>query len=321
MSPVEERLRELNEGGALVLPPPAGGATVERLRALRRLAATEDLSVARLAEAHTDAVAILAEAGRALPHPADGSDLALAGVWASRFGGQDLRAERTASGWHLAGRLAFCSGATLLDLALVDAQLPDGQRQLFVVPLRDGGLAVESSRWHVTALAATATASVSFDLDVAEEAAVGEPGFYLERPGFWHGAIGVAACWAGGARAVHEATLRHAPTDRPHAAANVGRTAGECWAMEAILDRAGADIDAVPSAVDLAYALQLRQLVAAACDRVLSASRRATGPGPYVFDDRHAQRIDDLALYIEQQHHEADLAEVGDDALRRDRRP
>ena len=321
MSPVEERLRELNASGALLLPPPGGGATVDRLRALRRLAATEDLSVARLAEAHTDAVAILAEAGRALPHAVDGSGIALAGVWASRFGGKDLRAEPTSSGWHLSGRLAFCSGASLLDLALVDPQLPDGRRQLFVVPLRGGGITVESSRWHVTALAATATASVAFDLDVPGDAAVGEPGFYLERPGFWHGAIGVAACWAGGAQAVHEATVRHAPIDRPHAAANVGRTAAECWAMEAILDRAGADIDAAPPAVDLPYALQLRQLVAAGCERVLAASRRATGPGPYVFDDRHAQRIDDLALYIEQQHHETDLAEVGDDALRRDRRP
>ncbi len=320
MSPVEERLRELNASGALLLPPPAGGATVERLRALRRLAATEDLSVARLAEAHTDAVAILAEAGRALPRRVDGSDLAVAGVWASRFGGQDLRAERTASGWHVAGRLAFCSGASLLDLALVDPQLPDGRRQLFVVPLRDGGVHIEPSKWHVTALAATATASVSFDLDVPHDAAVGTPGFYLERAGFWHGAVGVAACWVGGAQAVHEATLRHAPIDHPHAAVNVGRTAGECWAMETIVDRAGADIDAAPSAVDLSYALQLRQLVAAGCQRVLSASRRATGPGPYVFDEWHAQRIDDLALYIEQQHHEADLAEIGDDALRRPNR-
>ncbi len=50
---------------------------------------------------------------------------------------------------------------------------------------------------------------------------------------------------------------------------------------------------------------------------MLSASRRATGPGPYVFDQHDAQRIDDLALYIEQQHNEADLAEIGDDAQRR----
>ena len=41
------------------------------------------------------------------------------------------------------------------------------------------------------------------------------------------------------------------------------------------------------------------------------------GPGPYVFDPEHAQRIDDLALYIQQQHYEEDLAEIGDDALRR----
>jgi hypothetical protein len=42
---------------------------------------------------------------------------------------------------------------------------------------------------------------------------VGRPDDYLSRPGFWFGAIGVAACWLGGARAVvalerHEYVVR-----------------------------------------------------------------------------------------------------------------
>ena len=177
-------------------------------------------------------------------------------------------------------------------------------------------MTTEARRWHLTALAATATGSVTFDITAPEDAAVGEPGFYLSRPGFWHGAIGVAACWAGGARGVHQTTLRHAAPDRPHVAANLGRSAAECWAMESVLDRAAGDIDATPINVDIHYALQLRHLVATSCSRVLDASRRATGPGPYVFDPEHAQRIDDLALVIEQQHHEEDLAEIGNNAVR-----
>jgi hypothetical protein len=36
------------------------------------------------------------------------------------------------------------------------------------------------------------------DLDVGEGDEVGEPGWYLDRVGFWHG-VWPAACWAGGA--------------------------------------------------------------------------------------------------------------------------
>ena len=45
------------------VPLPGGGRTPERLRRLAETA-REDLSLAKLAEAHWDAVAILVEAGR-----------------------------------------------------------------------------------------------------------------------------------------------------------------------------------------------------------------------------------------------------------------
>ena len=121
---------------------------------------------------------------------------------------------------------------------------------------------------------------------------------------------------AGAPRGVHQTTLRHAAPDRPHVAANLGRSAAECWAMESMLERAGSDIDATPINVDIHYALQPASPSPPPALRVLDASRRATGPGPYVFDPEHAQRIDDLALYIQQQHYEEDLAEVGNNALR-----
>ncbi|MGH9271192.1 MAG: hypothetical protein ACRDZ2_07950, partial [Ilumatobacteraceae bacterium] len=80
---------------------------------------------------------------------------------------------------------------------------------------------------------------------------------------------------------------------------------------DAVLDRAAASVDAAPAAVGAVEALLVRQLIAASCGRLMAASGRATGPGPFVFEPDHAQRFDDLRLYVEQQHHEADLAEVG----------
>lgn len=56
-----KRLRELIRHGEADLPLPGRGRTLERWSALAAVAA-EDLSLAKLFEGHTDAIAILAEA-------------------------------------------------------------------------------------------------------------------------------------------------------------------------------------------------------------------------------------------------------------------
>ena len=306
MTPPEagERLRELLEQGHLDLPLPGGGDTCGRFRQLRRLAATEDMSVGRLAEAHCDAVAIATEARCRLPEGA------LAGVWASRFGGGGLRATPVANGWRVAGELAFCSGAGIVDVAVVDSVVGDSM-QAFIVPLRDGDVDVDVSWWRTPALAATGTGRVRLDVVVDAHAVVGGRDFYLRRPGFWHGAVGVAACWLGGAEAIADTTRRLVDGSNPHTLANLGRVSAATTGMAMLLDSAGAEIDRQPDRVDAARALIVRHLVAVGCADVIAASRRATGPGPLAGDADHVQRVADVQLYIEQQHHEADLEEIG----------
>jgi len=75
MNPVV-RLRQLHQGGRLDLPLPGKSETASRHRRLLDFG-REDLSLARLAEAHIDALAILAEADCAA------DPTALYGVWAS----------------------------------------------------------------------------------------------------------------------------------------------------------------------------------------------------------------------------------------------
>lgn len=301
------RLRQLLDAGDLDLPDPGGGDTRRRFGALRRLAAKEDLSVARLAEAHCDAAAITHEAGRSLPPGT------LAGVWASKFKGSGINARPDGDGWRLTGTLRFCSGASLLDLALVDASIDDGhgRYQLFLVPLGEGGVHFDTDSWAAAGLAATATGRVDMDIRVDDSAPIGDRGYYLDRPGFWHGAVGVAACWAGGAEGVHTAGRLTVGGEDPHAAANIGRSAAACWAMEAVLDQAADEIDRHPERSVMPMALTVRHLVAAHCRDIIDAVQRATGPGPFAFDGDFAQRVADVRLYIEQHHHEADLAEIG----------
>ena len=182
--------------GRLDLPLPGGGRTWERWAILADLAG-EDLSLARLSEGHTDALAILAELG-AGPPPA-GSRW---GVWAAQPPGPGLTANPGAGGWRLDGVKRYCSGAHACTHALVTAAAPDGNR-LFAVAT--AGLAPVAGTWPATGMAASDTLDVEFT-DVLGEP-VGGPGDYTGRPGFAHGGAGVAACWYGGARGVGQSRM------------------------------------------------------------------------------------------------------------------
>ena len=164
----------------------------QRFAALSRFGA-EDLSVGRLAEAHTDAVAIKAEAGL------DHDPRLLLGVWASGGPSNRVVAEPLTGGWRLRGRRSWCSGAALLDQALLTVEAGDDQL-LLTVDLDRPELVIDPTTWRTPALAASATATVTFDgVVVPADGLVGGPGFYGDRPGFWAGSVGVAAVWAGGA--------------------------------------------------------------------------------------------------------------------------
>ena len=296
---------EAVESGRLNLPLPGGGRTRERWAVLADLAG-EDLSLARLAEGHTDAIAILAELG-ASPPPA-GSRW---GVWAAQPPGPGLIATRTGHGWRLDGTKQYCSGARSLTHALVTAVAPDGSR-LFTVSTRS--LAPVPGSWPATGMAASDTLGVEFT-DVPAEP-VGGPGRYTGRPGFAHGGAGVAACWYGGARGVGQ-TLLATAAERdmgPHALAHLGAVDIALRTARSALDAAAAEIDADPD--DLRdggrlRALRVRALVESVATEVMHRVGRALGAGPLSHDEAHSRRVADLTVYLRQHHAERDLAELG----------
>jgi len=293
------------ESGRLDLPLPGGGRTWERWASLAELAG-EDLSLARLSEGHTDALAILAELGAG--PPPDGSRW---GVWAAQPPGPGLMASRTAGGWRLDGVKRYCSGARTCTHALVTATAPDGTR-LFTAETRD--LAPVSGTWPATGMAASDTLDVEFTGIPAEP--VGEPGGYTGRPGFAHGGAGVAACWYGGARGVGQ-TLLTAAAKRdvgPHALAHLGAVDIALHTARDALEQAAAEIDADPAdrkQCGWRRALRVRALVEATATEVMARVGRALGAGPLCHDEAHARRVADLTVYLRQHHAERDLAELG----------
>jgi alkylation response protein AidB-like acyl-CoA dehydrogenase len=300
-----EAFRAAVESGRLDLPLPGSGRTRERWAAFADLAG-EDLSLVRLAEGHADAVAILAELDG--PPPLPGSRW---GVWAAHPPGPKLDAYLDGHGWRLRGTKRYCSGARVCTHALVTADGPDGRR-LFVVAA--GAMAPVLGSWPAVGMAGSDTLDVDFG-DVPAQP-VGAPGAYIERPGFAHGGVGVAACWYGGARAVGRTLLAAAQRRDvgPHALAHLGGVDIALRTVRTALAGAAAEIDADPA--DLKgggrlRALRVRALADPVAAEVMDRVGRALGAGPLCLDEAHSRRVADLTVYTRQHHAERSLAELG----------
>lgn len=302
------------ESGRLELPLPASGRSAERWQRLAALA-EDNIVAARIAEAHVDAVAILHELGGKPPEPGQ-----LWGVWAAEGPDAVLTATANNGAFTLSGTKVWCSGAGFCTHALVTARLEDGASGLFAVAVTDSQVKALPSTWWNAGMAGSDTRPVQFSN--ASAVAVGDPGEYLSRPGFWHGAIGVAACWLGGARRVADPLYRCAASQSADAysLAHLGAVDAALAAGDAILAAAAIQVDSDPfdrAGNGQLLARRVRTVVEHAVDEAITRTGRALGPGPLCQDGRHAQRVADLSIYIRQSHAERDLAELGRLAGRR----
>lgn len=294
--------------GSLDLPLPGHGQTAQRWQRLASLTEA-DVVAGRLAEAHVDAVAILAELDG--PAPAAGQWW---GVWAAESRGAVLKVGLDSGRILLDGTKVWCSGAGLCTHALVTARLSTGERGLYAVDLGAHGVRPLPSRWRNAGMADSDTRSVQFTATPA--VAVGSPGQYLTRPGFWHGAAGVSACWLGGARAVAAALYERVKSGKAdaHASAHLGAVDAALAAAEATLSTVAAEVDADPhnrSGRAELLARRARAVAETAVDEALTRTARALGPSPLSGDAAHARRVADLSIYVRQSHAERDLETLG----------
>ena len=292
------------------LPTPGGPGTATRFAVLRAVAAV-DLTAARVLEAHADALAILGEAGET-------ADPGTAwGVYAAEGSGHRVTATTGADGvTRLDGVKPWCSIADRLDRALVTAHVGD-ERGLFLVDLHHPGVRPEPpDGW--AALGLRAVTSGPIHLQQVPALPLGPPGWYLRRPGFAWGGIGVAACWLGGVDGL-AASLHAASTAREGdlAALHVGTVDVARYAADRVLADA---VDRIASGraahtEGRILAGRVRAVVADTVERVVRQVGHALGPGPLAFDADHARRVADLALYVRQHHAERDLVALGRDVL------
>ena len=301
-------LREIATGCGAVLPKPGSGGTPARFAALADWSA-RDLSLARLVEGHIDALAVLAEA-RLEPDPG-----ATYGVWAARPRAGGVTAHLAAGAWRLAGAKPFCSGSMRLDRALVTAECDDGYR-LFDVSVAENVVGVHPGSWPAVGMADSLSDTLEFGgPPVPTSRAVGPPNFYLERPGFWFGGTGVAACWYGGARGLVEHVLRSVGRHPSELVlVELGHAVAHIDLMRRAIEQAAQEIDADPDDATGAAkrrALVIRHAVHHAAQEVLSHTASAGGARPLCLDPEQSRRAADLYVYLAQYHGPQDANVLG----------
>lgn len=326
-----QRLTQLLSRDLDRLPLPAGGETLQRWAILADIAGL-DLALLKLFEGHTDALAILAELSDPARFPTD----ACWAVWAAEppTARLELRPDRmTKDGAEesaadasplvdgqrvrLNGRKAWCSGAATVSHAMVTAwyrQTPC----LAAVEMNADGVGITPDGWRAVGMAATRSVEVEFD-DVAASL-VGHTGGYLQRPGFWHGGIGIAACWWGAAARLGE-FLRESLTGRddPHGLAHLGAVDVALLHGQARLHEAATWIDAHPDADTRQLALSVRAAVDGIVADVIHHVGRGVGAGPYCRDAAFARLMSDLPVFVRQCHAERDLEAIGKYVVNEDR--
>jgi alkylation response protein AidB-like acyl-CoA dehydrogenase len=267
-----------------------------------------DLALVKLFEGHTDALAIMAELEADEPIAAG-----IWGTWAAETHFARLNImDRQGDHVYLHGRKAWCSGASMLDWALLTAWDEQQRSQLVAVDLRQSTVRTEDDAWQAVGMGSTASVDVAFDGALGR--CVGLPGQYVDRPGFWQGGAGIAACWYGAACALAGYLREHCrqPYHDVHAAAHLGAVDAALCSASACLKETAMWIDANPGQSAQVPVRRLRAQVEVTVNGVLEHVGRALGATPFCRNPHFARLAADLPVFIRQSHAQQDLAALGE---------
>lgn len=269
-----------------------------------------DVVAAKLAESHIDAARILGQAEA--PHHAG-----LYGVWASRSRASGVSATLTEGAIAMTGTVRFASGAGIIDRVLLPVWLASGEHLL--LDLDPAGWIIDDSQWRTTAMAASRSYAVTVSGSAPRGSQVGPPSWYLERPAFEPGGVGVAAVWVGAAARVVDLLDRSRSDARESETAQLRRgqirrhlaTAGATLAVAATrlddaFSREHPETDDIGGVVT-----EARAITGASVRAVLALVRDLAGPAGLAFDGELTAAVADLDLYVRQQPGDPDDLRLG----------
>ena len=272
-----------------------------------RLVGRANLSLGRIFEGHVNAILLIDRYGdnaaRAKLEAALASGKVF-GVWNTEPP-PGMTLEQAGSGWRLTGSKSYATGAGHLDFAVITARLPDGTKQMLVMPVGEQSDRAHPESWKVSGMRATVSGTHDFSgLAVEPQLLLGRPGDYEREPMFTAGAWRFTAVQLGGIEALMQ-TLRDHIVEGPgakdpihrarfaHAVASA-RTAYQ-WVREAARRT---ELNPGPSAGP--FVLMTRGIVENAALDIIEAVQRSVGTRAFFSGNAIDRMIRDLQLYLRQ---------------------
>ncbi|WP_127491038.1 acyl-CoA dehydrogenase family protein [Acinetobacter calcoaceticus] len=283
------------------LPYPASGQTYQRWQLFAQIAGS-DLSLAKLFESHCDALSILNELG----YQKEIDDQIWA-VWAADGGPAPLQIKDNLCN----GIKPWCSGAEFIQKALMSYKDQQGQAQLCIADLNHSSITTDLSHWHAVGMHATQTARVTFENTPVKP--IGHPNSYLERPGFWHGAAGVAACWYGAAVRLASFLQESCQANpNPFKKLYLGESARQLAITKQYFQYVAELIDHQPLLSHEREIRILRAQTEQCCQSVVEQVGKALGARPFCEEATFAQLVADLPVFIRQSHAAFDYEQIAE---------
>ncbi len=272
-----------------------------------RLIGGANLSLGRIFEGHVNAILLIEAYGDGPWRDRLRDDLAAGkvfGVWNTEpAAGVALN---PASGrWVLSGGKSYATGAGFLDRAIVTARLPDGSKQMLVLPVGDHPERADPSRWRTSGMRATVSGGYEVSGMVAQpDMFLGEPGDYERQPMFTAGAWRFTAVQLGAIETLTRLFRTHLrmtggdgdPIQRARfgRAVVAARTAFQ-WTREA-----ARRAENTPGKEAAAFVLLTRGVVEEAGLSVMEAVERGVGTRAFFTGNPIDRVMRDLRLYLRQ---------------------
>lgn len=322
----------LHEIGVLAAPLPVSlgglalgieaGAALETMEMLRMLG-SGNLSVARLVEAHLNAIRLIVQCGtraQAAAMARDVLDGHVFGLWVTDAPDSPVTLDGR---FVLRGAKMPCSGAGHATRALVTAKDPSSGIHMLLVQLDDCDRA-NLAGWHVHGMRAACNGRMTIDgLHAGPDTVIGMEGDYLRQPDFSAGA------WRGSAVALgaietlvmelRQQLARRGRDAEPHQAARVGHAliaqeTARCWVRRAAIigESATHDSDDIVGVVNLA-----RLAVEKAGFEVIQIVQRSLGLGAFRSGTLVELLFRDLATYLRQPAPDEALTDAAAQFMRR----
>jgi len=266
------------------------------------------LPIARLYEAHVNALQLMVRYGSAALAARAAAD-ARAGhifaLWVTDPPGRELALEPGDTGFVLRGIKDFCSGAGAATRALITANDGSGTRMLAVRLQPDAR--VLASRIKLGGMRAAVTGSVDFSgMQVDAEDLIGEVGDYLKEPVFSAGAWRGSAAALGGLAALvrlhREQIVQRRREGDPHQQARFGRSMIAYETARLWMEKAAriACVEDAPADAIVAYVNLARLAVESACLEAMQIAQRSLGLSAFMAGSRMELLCRDLAAYLRQ---------------------